>query len=162
MYCPRCGNQPVIDRMRFCPSCGFRLDGVVDLLARDGMPGYSLPAPPPGAPSPRKRGIRRGAKILFTSIGLFFPFLAFAIGVVDHPGPLVVPLTLFLIGGLMMIYYRFFEDDHSAAPEIHRMAPPPPPQAYMPQPQGTPVYRPPVEPSQPQSVGEHTTRSLGQ
>ncbi|MDX2033936.1 MAG: zinc ribbon domain-containing protein [Blastocatellia bacterium] len=161
MYCPRCGNQPVVDRMRFCPSCGFRLDGVVELLARDGAPaGQPQVMPPaPEAPSPRKRGIRRGAKVLFTSIGLLFPALAFAIGVTNDPGPLVLPLTLFLIGALMMLYSRLFEEDHPAASEVPRM---PPPQPVYLQPPQTPVYRPPVEPAPPQSVGEHTTRSLGQ
>lgn len=161
MFCPRCGNQPVVDRMRFCPSCGFRLDGVVDLLARDGAPGYPQMTSPPEGPSPRKRGIRRGAKILFTSLGLFPLVLAFAIGVVESPGPLVLPLTLFLIGALMMLYYRFFEEDRSAAPEAYRIPAPPPQPVYL-QPPQAPVYRPPVEPHPPQSVGEHTTRSLGQ
>src|SRR6266511_5015769 len=78
MYCPRCGNQPASDRVRFCPSCGFRLDGVADLLARDGVPANSPNVPQTnalrsGEPSERKQGVRRGAKMLFLSLGMLAP-----------------------------------------------------------------------------------------
>lgn len=161
MYCPRCGNQPVVDRMRFCPACGFRLDGVVELLARDGAPVFSGPGAPaaPGAPSHRKRGIRRGAKIAFAGAALFLPFLGLSIGV-DSPGPLTVPAALMLAGIFWMIYYVLFGEETPVAPP--RVSAPPPPQpVYLAPPPGVPVYQPPVEPPRPQSVGEHTTRSLG-
>src|SRR5215510_5748122 len=147
MYCPRCGNQPASDRMRFCPSCGFRLDEVVDLLARDGVPTNPLPLPQTHEPSHRRKGIRRGAQITFFSVVMFLPVLAFAIAVVDSPGPLVLPGTIFLTGIFWMLYYRLFGDE--AAPAQRQAQPaqfaPPPQHAYLPQQQSGPAYSPPVE-----------------
>lgn len=164
MYCPRCGNLPASDRMRFCPSCGLRLDGVVELLARDGVPTNPLPPPPSNEPSHRRKGIRRGAQITFFSLALFVPFLAFAIGVAEHPGPLVIPVTIFFTGIFWMLYYRLFGDEAASAPRPVQPAQfgPPPQPAYLPPQQSAPAYRSPVEPSKPQSVVENTTRSLGQ
>jgi hypothetical protein len=168
MFCPRCGNQPASDRVRFCPSCGFRMDGVVDLVARDGAPaGYpqisqtnSLQS---GEPSERKKGIRRGAKMVFTSMAMFLPVLAFSMEIARSPGPLILPATLFLAGVLWMIYYRLFGDEHSPVPKPVQQPyfGPPPQHSSLPSPQSVPVYRSPVEaPKEQRSVIEHTTRSL--
>lgn len=167
MYCPRCGNQPASDRVRFCPSCGFRLDGVADLLARDGAPAglSNIPqtnALQSGEPSERKRGIRRGAKMVFFSLGMLAPVGALSI-VTDEPGPLFLPLTLFLAGVLWMIYYRLFGDENAPTPKSRPEPPyfgPPPQNASLPPPQSVPVYRSPVEAPKEHSVVEHTTRSL--
>jgi len=166
MYCPRCGNQPASDRVRFCPSCGFRLDGVLELLVRDGVPTNRLNAPQTdipqsSQPSERKKGVRRGAKLVFFSVALFLPMMAFSIAE-DHPGPLIIPSTLFVAGILWMLYYRLFSDEHAPAP---RQAQPPqfgpPPQnAYLPPPQSAPAYISPVETPHEHSVAEHTTRTL--
>ena len=168
MYCPRCGNQPASDRVRFCPSCGFRLDGVADLLARDGAPAglSNIPqtnALQSGEPSERKRGIRRGAKMVFFSLGMLAPVGALSI-VTDEPGLLFLPLTLFLAGVLWMIYYRLFGDENAPTPKNRPEPPyfgPPPQNASLPPPQSAPVYRSPVEAPKEHSVVEHTTRSLG-
>ena len=166
MYCPRCGNQPASERVRFCPSCGFRLDGVSDLLARDGVPTNMLNVPstiiPQSAePSERRKGIRRGAKLLFFSVVLFLPVLAWSIAI-DHPGPLLLLSTLFLAGIFWMLYYRLFGDERPPAPRQTQPVyfGPPPQQAYFPQQQSVPAYRGPVEPPKEHSVIEHTTRSL--
>jgi hypothetical protein len=167
MYCPRCGNQPASDRMRFCPSCGFRLDGVADLLAHDGVPAGALNAPQTnalrsGEPSERKRGIRRGAKMAFFSLAMFLPVFGFCF-LVESPGPLILPASIFLAGIFWMIYYRLFGDEYAPAP-MRRPEPPyfgPPPQnASMPPLQSAPVYRSSVETPKEHSVVEHTTRSL--
>jgi hypothetical protein len=168
MFCPRCGNQPASDRMRFCPSCGFRLDGVVDLIARDGAPaGYpSIPQTgslQSGEVSERRKGIRRGAKMVFFSMAMFLPVLGFSVGVAETPGPLLLPATLFFAGILWMLYYRLFGDESAPAPKpVQPTYFGPPPQNASPlPPQSAPVYRAPVEaPKEPHSVIEHTTRSL--
>src|SRR5215475_7047797 len=95
MYCPRCGNQPASDRVRFCPSCGFRLDGVADLLVRDGVPAGALNASQTnslrsGEPSERKRGVRRGAKMVFTSLTMFLPIFGLCF-LFDSGFPLILP-----------------------------------------------------------------------
>src|SRR5215510_7420056 len=167
MFCPRCGNQPVSDRVRFCPSCGFRLDGVSDLIARDGVPIGALNAPQTnaprsGEPSERKQGVRRGAKMVFFSLAMFLPIFGFCF-MIEHGLPLILPGSLFLAGILCMIYYRLFGDENAPAPkrppEQHYFGPPPQ-NASLPPQQSVPVYRSPVEAPKEQSVVEHTTRSL--
>jgi len=168
MYCPRCGNQPASDRVRFCPSCGFRLDGVADMLMRDGVPAGALNTPQTnalrsGEPSERKKGIRRGAKMVSFSLAMFLPVLGFSIGVVNSPGPLLLPASIFLAGIFWMIYYRLFGDENAPAPKSRPESPyfgPPPQNASLPPPQSVPVYRSPVETPKEHSVVEHTTRSL--
>src|SRR5882672_4516798 len=166
MFCPRCGNQPASDRVRFCPSCGFRLDGVADLIVRDGAPAgpsniSQSTALQSSEPSERKKGIRRGAKMVFFSLAMFLPVFGFCF-VVDGPGPLIFPGSIFLAGIFWMIYYRLFGDENAPAPKP--VQPPyfgPPPQnASLPPPQSVPVYRSPVETPKEHSVVEHTTRSL--
>lgn len=167
MYCPRCGNQPASDRVRFCPSCGFRLDGVVDLLLRDGVPTNPLQAPQTNIPqssepSERRKGIRRGAKMVFFSLAMFLPVFGFCF-VVDGPAPLILPASIFLAGIFWMLYYRLFGDEAAPAPKQFQPAQfaPPPQQTYLPPQQSVPTYRSPIETPQEHSVAEHTTRSLG-
>jgi hypothetical protein len=153
--------------MRFCPSCGFRLDGVADLIVRDGVPAGALNAPQTnalrsGEPSERKKGIRRGAKMVFFSLAMFLPIIGFC-AVVEHGLPLILPGSLFLAGIFWMIYYRLFGDENAPASKRRPEQPyfgPPPQNASLPPPQSVPVYRSPVETPKEHSVVEHTTRSL--
>lgn len=46
MYCPRCSHRPASDELRFCPSCGFRLDAVAELLTNDGIAAREETPPP--------------------------------------------------------------------------------------------------------------------
>src|SRR4030095_1961591 len=57
MYCPKCSHQAVSNNVRFCPGCGFRLHGVAELIANNGV--FS----PDGeeAPKPRRSMVKRGA-----------------------------------------------------------------------------------------------------
>jgi hypothetical protein len=92
------------------------LDGVAQLLARNGAPeGFvqSAPVVVPKSPSPRKEGIRKGGKILFGAIA-FFPLFFGLCFVVDNPGPLIIPAFVFFLGLMRMLYAQLFED---AAPE---------------------------------------------
>jgi hypothetical protein len=162
MYCPRCGNHSAPGRARFCPSCGLRLDGVVDLLARDDNPANPSVAQEPSA---RKRGIRQGAKLCFISFTAFLPIFGFAAAMNSEAllSLLLLPATSFLAGIFWMIYFKLFVDEHESPIKNTQVvaAPPASHQSYLPQPQAVPVYRPPIEQPQPQSVVENTTRSLG-
>jgi hypothetical protein len=160
MYCPKCGNHPSSDRVRYCPSCGFRLDAVADLLARDPATIHPSFTPQIPKPSPRQRGIRVGAKMCFFSVAMLLPVLMFAIGVVDHPFPLILPGTLFLTGIFWMIYFRLFGDDYLPAEKHTYVKPVAPQNIYMPSPQSPPAYRSPISAPQQESVVEHTTRTL--
>jgi hypothetical protein len=100
--------------------------------------------------------------MVFFSLAMFLPIFGFCF-VVDSPGPLILPGSLFLAGIFWMIYYRLFGDENAPAPkrppEQHYFGPPPQ-NASLPPPQGVPAYRSPVETPKEQSVVEHTTRSL--
>ena len=57
MYCPKCSHQAVSNNVRFCPGCGFRMDGVAELLTNNGV----LAANEEKAPKPRRSLVKRGA-----------------------------------------------------------------------------------------------------
>jgi hypothetical protein len=63
-----------------------------------------------GGRSEKRRQIRRGAKLLFFSAVLFPIFFALAI-VFDSPGPLIVPLTVFLAGLAWLLYFVLFGEE---------------------------------------------------
>jgi hypothetical protein len=110
MFCPQCGQQST-GEIRFCPRCGLSLVPHAAILASgDTTAGGSGLAPQVPVRSPRRVSTRRAAKLMFFSAVLFPIF--FGIGIAaDGPGPLLVPLTLFLAGLTWMIYARLFGDD---------------------------------------------------
>lgn len=105
MFCPKCSQPQSADEMRYCPRCGFPLAGVKELLAGGGVTSPS--AAPAYPPSPRQRGIRQGARLLFWSVVLF-PLFWGACFFFDSPGPIIIPATLFLAGLVWVIYARLF------------------------------------------------------
>jgi hypothetical protein len=117
MYCPKCGQQQLSDEVRFCSRCGFRLSTVKELLASDG----DLIMPQSGAHgrelSPRQKGQRFGAKLLFWSIVGLPVAIALSIAV-DSPGPLIIPLIAFFIGLMRILYARLFQE--SGLPAGHQ------------------------------------------
>lgn len=162
MFCPRCGQKPASHAVRFCASCGLRLDGVAQLIANDGLLPAQTPAAPP-APSLRQVEMRKGAKTLmysFVSFPLFFALCFLP----NNPVPLLVPATLFIAGVCWMLYARLFCSDQ------------PTPQALTTEAYAQPIYFPPAQPhpptplpppsiqtaeiEPPRSVVEHTTRQL--
>lgn len=108
MYCPNCGQQQISDEMKFCSRCGLALSGLADWLAG----GRVVPAKSgeqSEALSPRRKGIRRAAKLMFFSGVLFFIFLAISIAV-DEGGPMIIPFAVFFVALVMMLYARLFSD----------------------------------------------------
>jgi hypothetical protein len=57
MYCPKCSHQTTSNSVRFCPGCGFRMDGVAELVANNGV----FAANEEKAPKPRRSMVKRGA-----------------------------------------------------------------------------------------------------
>jgi len=106
MYCPNCGQQQISDEMRFCSRCGLALSGLTEWLAG----GHVVPAKrkdEPQALSPRRKGIRRAAKLMFFSVVLL-PVFGIISGAADEPGPMLIPLLLFFVSLVMMLYARLF------------------------------------------------------
>ena len=169
MYCPNCGQQQVSDEMRFCSRCGLALSGLPEWLAG----GHQAVRPrdealPPAALSPRRKGIRRAAKLMFFSGVLFPVFLVFCLAA-DEGGPMVIPIILFFVSLVLMLYARLFSD--KTAPAINPAAQTstlgsasargslPPPAANIPIPAGRQHVRT-NELYQPPSVTENTTKLL--
>jgi hypothetical protein len=109
MFCPKCGQQSS-DEVRFCPRCGLQLAGLPAYVAAND-PISNRPDPARAAElTAKRRGTRRGAKLMFFSVVLFPIFLGFCV-LVDHPVPLFVPLTMFLAGLVVLVYARIFGDE---------------------------------------------------
>ena len=165
MYCPRCGQEQLSSEVRFCSRCGFGLRPVTHLLTSG-----ELPAPleeSGGGLTPRQKGIRFGAKLLFLSVVLFPVTIAFCV-LADNPGPLLLSVMPFFAGICRMLWARMFEEGGKASAAQIPVYPPvleaPPRGAAL------PPYQAPVsvvrpgrttgELAEPPSVTEHTTRFL--
>ena len=171
MFCPNCGQQQIANSTKFCPRCGTQLAGLAEWLTGGAtLTVRETPAPVAPAPlSPRRKGMRRGAKVMFLS-GVLLPFMFGMSVAAESPGPIIFALILFFIGLSMTLYARLFGEDTPRA-----VAGPVPLQM----PRATPAATalPPAadtrindfarrdvrtaELSQPPSVTENTTRLLG-
>lgn len=185
MFCPNCGQRQVSNEARFCPGCGFPLEGVGELLAHGGRIHWRPPQPTtPQELSPRQKGIRQGAMVMLLTL-LAVPFLAiFGVALLNLPGEIVALAAVGLpVGGfLRMMYALLFESNAPAlaAAPSQTYVPPPTIPNYLgtPQPQQSHTLPPrqsaPVPaPARPQryntgelveppraSVTDHTTRLL--
>ena len=165
MYCPNCGQQQMTDNTRFCSRCGLPIDGLAQWLAGE-------PPPTPRdqglavAVSPRRKGIRRGAKILFLSAVLTPLFIIMSI-IADAGEPLIFPFLLFIVGLAVILYSSIFKEK-SISTTTHTQtvslgsgfgtnALPPPSQTWAPS-RGHAVRT--AELAQPSSVTENTTKLL--
>jgi hypothetical protein len=111
MYCPQCGQQQIADSTRFCSRCGLLVSGLAEWLARGGVvPAVHEKETVRRPTSPKRKGIRRGAILMFISAVLLIPFFAMAV-VSDSPGPLVIPFTVFFAGLSILLYSVIFGDD---------------------------------------------------
>ncbi len=166
MYCPNCGQQQLSDEMRFCSRCGQALSGLAEWLAGGGLPAQPRLEVQVPADSPRRKGIRRAAKLMFFS-GVLFPIFIVISLAIDEGGPLVLPVIIFFISLVMMLYARLFSD--KTAPVVNYVAQTPtlsststrtslPPATSIPIPGRQQVRT--NELAQPPSVTEHTTRLL--
>jgi hypothetical protein len=108
MYCPKCGQQ-VSDNMRFCSRCGLPISEVADWLAGNGALAVREDAQV-DVLSPRRRGMRHGAKIMFWG-GILLPIF-FGISIaVDGPFPLFIPFIIVLVGFSLWLYARLFGEE---------------------------------------------------
>ena len=115
MYCPNCGQQQISEEMRFCSRCGLALSGLAEWLAGDRLPAKRVDNEPVAAASPRRKGMRRAAKVMFASGVLFFIFLFISLAI-GHGGPMVIPFAVFFVGLVMMLYARLFSAKTAPVP----------------------------------------------
>ena len=119
MYCPKCGQQQISEEMRFCSRCGLALSGLAEWLAGGGiLPGKRKASPAKTKEadpmSPRRKGIRRAAKLMFFSGALFPIFLIISIAE-DEGAALIFPFILFFVALTMMLYARLFSATTTSA-----------------------------------------------
>jgi hypothetical protein len=149
IYCPRCGQHQLSPDVRFCSRCGLQLEGVEQLVATGGL--STLAGKPGDALSPRRRGMRLGAKVLFYGVVLI-P-VSFALSIMfDSPVPLFLFATVLMVGAARMAYARLFEED---APGASRQGALPARDAG-----ALPPHRLTTGELEPPSVTEHTTALL--
>lgn len=107
MYCPNCGQQQVSEEMRFCSRCGLALSGLTDWLATGGLPKRSTEYDQVAIDSPRRKGMRRGAKLMFFSLVLFSISLVVSLAI-DEGAPLLLPCALLFTSLVWILYARLF------------------------------------------------------
>ncbi len=110
MYCPKCGQQQVADNVRFCSRCGLPIGEVSEWMAGGAALAVLEEAASPALISPKRKNIRRGAKLMFMSAVLLPVFFGISL-LVDGPGPLIVPFTIFLAGLSLYLYARLFGEE---------------------------------------------------
>lgn len=165
MYCPNCGQQQISGEMRFCSRCGFSLSGLAEWLAGGRPPVKRVDEVKAEALSPRRKSMRRAAKLMFISGVLFALFLAFSIAI-EAGEPMIVPFFVFFVSLVWMLYARLFLDKN--APVNQATQPPtfgvPAAPNYLPPATTPPIGRQQVRTNelahQPASVTENTTRLL--
>lgn len=117
MYCPNCGQQQISDEMRFCSRCGLALTGLVEWLAGGRV--QRVEETPVPEPSPRRKNMRRAAKMMFFS-GVLFPIFLVICLAIDEGGPMFIPFFVFFISLVWMLYARLFS---SNTPRVNYQAP---------------------------------------
>lgn len=110
MYCPRCGQHQISDEMKFCSHCGLPMSGLAEWLAGGGALAGREQETQVSLRSPRRKGIRRGAKLMFLSGVLFPVFLALSLAI-DEGAPMIVPIIIFFVALTMMLYARLFSEE---------------------------------------------------
>ena len=163
MYCPRCGQQQVSDDMRFCSRCGLAMTGLARWVS--GAGGSDKPSHTAGlSPSPRRKLMKRGAKLMFVSVVLFILCLFFSLAI-DEGAPLIFPILLFFISLVVILYARLFRDptpEPAPVPELaSRMNKSAlPPASSLPTYEGVAQKIKTRELAEPPSVTENTTKLL--
>jgi hypothetical protein len=107
MYCPKCSQQQISEKQRFCSRCGFALSAVAELLATGGVPPINQKESP-RRNSPRYAGVRQGVILLMLSIIL--------VPLVDVIGPPYheALIFMFLIAGFARIVYALIFQEGAA------------------------------------------------
>lgn len=124
MFCPKCGEPQASEEVRFCNKCGFQLAVVTELIAHDGVlaardAGATTAAATAGEPSPRRRGVQKGLKLIFLTVILLplIPIVETLFPGVDENTNMdelgqfifVSLLLIIFLSGLARILYAFTE-----------------------------------------------------
>jgi hypothetical protein len=103
MFCPKCSQPQPTDGVRFCPRCGFRLDGVRELFEHAEARAEGEARPPGGLPP--QRYISLGAALMFAGT---VPALLWGLLEPSRPPDLVLPQAYFLLGTTLVFILTLF------------------------------------------------------
>src|SRR3712207_3324571 len=110
MFCPQCGQHQASDAARFCSRCGFQLAAVAGLLTTNGaapeLAFESVPAPP----SPKRRGVQLGGKLMLTGVFLAPALAALSEIIGANPEIGLLGMIVFMAGLFRLLYALLFED----------------------------------------------------
>ena len=95
MYCPKCSQQQISDKVRFCPRCGFQLDALKKLLADENQNGAAISEIEPETQlvSTHKRDVLLGATTMLMA-AIIIAFLMISGEAVTPWQAVVIPLLL--------------------------------------------------------------------
>lgn len=178
MYCPRCGQEQKNDSTRFCSRCRFLLSGMLEVVAKGGLPKEVLEQNYPDAISPSKKGLKQGGLLMLSSF-ILIPLAAILSDLLHlHSSFVIVTAIITFWGGILrMIYARIFEsklpsqfeDEDFLESVKNTLTGKSPPHNALPPHQDEPIpriYSPPSESwnetanLQPTSVTDETTKTL--
>src|SRR5918911_1828824 len=150
MFCPQCGQQQVSDGARFCSRWGFQLGAVAGLVATGG--GGAPPEPAfeavPAPPSPKRKGVQFGGKLMLS--GMFLgPALAALSEILRINDNIALRGVIVFMAGLFRLLYALLFEDGPYRRQLQRQpayAPPPhlaqtpQPVSALPPPQSQPAH----------------------
>jgi len=93
------------DEMRFCSRCGLALTGLAEWLAGGRM--QRVEQTQVTEPSPRRKHLRRAAKLMFVS-GVLFPVFFALCAAIDEGGPMFIPCFVLFVSLVWLLYARLF------------------------------------------------------
>ncbi|HWF90158.1 MAG TPA: hypothetical protein VN659_15030 [Pyrinomonadaceae bacterium] len=93
------------DEMRFCSRCGLALTGLAEWLAGGRM--QRVEQTQVTEPSPRRKHLRRAAKLMFVS-GVLFPIFFALCAAIDEGGPMFIPCFVLFVSLVWLLYARLF------------------------------------------------------
>lgn len=111
MFCPQCGQQQASDAARFCSRCGFQLGAVSGLLATGGAaPETMMMEAVPAPPSPKRKGVQFGGKLMLS--GMFLaPALAALSELVGADEEIALLGVIVIMAGFFRLLYAFLFED---------------------------------------------------
>lgn len=111
MFCPQCGQQQASEAARFCSRCGFQLAAVSGLLATGGAPPeMTMMEGAPAPPSPRRKGVQFGGKLMLS--GMFLaPALAALSELIGFDEDIALVGVIVIMAGFFRLLYAFLFED---------------------------------------------------
>ncbi len=101
MHCPKCGQQQLTEKTRFCSRCGFSLTGIAVVVANNGMLPTDAQVHTPSKFFPVRRGVKQGAFLFLLSF-LVVPLMAMiSIALNAEPYAVFASAIILGVGGIL-------------------------------------------------------------